>query len=190
MLKTLFTTASLLATLTAQTPQPTPLPLPSATPAPTALPSATPLPSPSPLPSITPAPSPSPVPSPMPAPTPSTTPSPSPSPTPTASASPLPTPLVLPPDAPPQILAVQISPVVHSGETVTGTVITSTNVAAVEIRMAGHAARIPRVDFGVWQLSYQIPRVPFWMRHAYTAQVVAINSAGVESAREVTISIR
>jgi hypothetical protein len=102
----------------------------------------------------------------------------------------LPTPLVLPPDAPPQILAVQINPEVHSGETVTGTVITSTNVAAVEIRMAGRTARMPRVDFGVWQASYRIPRVPFWMRHSYTAQVVAMNSAGVECSREITISIR
>jgi hypothetical protein len=69
-------------------------------------------------------------------------------------------------------------------------VITSTNVAAVEIRMGGHIARIPRADFGVWQASYRIPQVPFFMRHRYTAQVVAMNSAGIEAAREITISIR
>jgi hypothetical protein len=80
--------------------------------------------------------------------------------------------------------------VVHSGETVTGTVITSTNVAAVEIRIAGHTARIPRVDFGVWQASVTIPHVPFFMRHRYTGQIVAMNSAGVETARDITISIR
>jgi hypothetical protein len=96
----------------------------------------------------------------------------------------------LPPDAPPQILAVQMDPVVHSGETVTGTVITSTNVAAVEIRIAGHTARIPRVDFGVWQASVTIPHVPFFMRHKYTGQIVAMNSAGVQTARDITISIR
>jgi hypothetical protein len=106
-------------------------------------------------------------------------------------ATPLPTPLALPPDAAPQILAVQVSdPVFHSGELITGTIITSTNVAAVEIRLAGRKMRIPRTDFGVFQMSYTMPRVPFWMRKTYTAQVVAMNSAGVEAERDVTISVR
>ncbi len=104
---------------------------------------------------------------------------------------PLPTPLVLPPDAPPQILAVQLSdPVFHSGELVSGTVITSTNVAAVEIRMMGRSRRLPRTDFGVFAMSYTMPRVPFWLRKTYTAQVVAMNSAGVQAERDVTVSIR
>lgn len=107
------------------------------------------------------------------------------------SPNPLPTPLVLPPDAPPQILAVQLSdPVFHAGETISATVITSTNVAAVEIRLSGHAMRLPRTDFGIFQMSYQVPHVPFWMRKTYSAQVVAINSAGIEAAREVSVSLR
>jgi hypothetical protein len=97
---------------------------------------------------------------------------------------------VLPPNAPPQIVAVQIAPVVHSGETITGTVITSTNVAAVEIRMAGHTARVPRVNAGIWQASVTIPHIPFFMRHRYTGQVVAMNTAGIETSRDITISIR
>jgi hypothetical protein len=183
MLKTLFTASSLLATLVAQTPQPAPPPTPSPTPVATTTPAA----SPSPIPSISPIASPTPAPSGIPSPSPSPSPSPGTSPTP----APLPTPLVLPADAPPQILAVQISdPVVHGGETVTGTVITSTNVAAVEIRMAGRTARVPRVDFGVWQMSYRVPHVPFFLRGNYTGQVVAINSAGVETSRDLTISLR
>ncbi len=175
MLKTLFTSASLLAALVAQTPQPAPPPPPSPAP------SISPLPTP--IPSITPAPTPVPLPTPTPSPVPSGTPSPSPS--------PLPTPLVLPDDAPPQILAVQISdPVVHGGETVTGTVITSTNVAAVEIRMAGRAIRMPRTDYGVWQLTYHMPHVPFFMRGTYTAQIVAMNVAGAVAERDVAISVR
>lgn len=99
--------------------------------------------------------------------------------------------MLLPADAPPQILAIQLSdPVFHGGELVTGTIITSTNVAAVEIRLMGKHARIPRTDFGVFQMSYKMPRVPFWMRKTYTAQVVAMNSAGVEAERDITVSVR
>lgn len=120
-----------------------------------------------------------------------------PSPTPLASAAPLPsatplpTPLALPPDASPQILAVQISdPVFHSGETVSGTVITSTNVAAVEVRLAGYSIRLPRTDAGVWQMSYVMPPVPFWLRRTYTAQVVALNTAGAQAVQNLTVSVR
>ncbi|HKU68492.1 MAG TPA: hypothetical protein VJP85_12010 [Candidatus Baltobacteraceae bacterium] len=183
-------------TVTAQQTPPAP-PTPSASPAPSLSPSPTPMPSetplPSPLPSAAPSPTPTPSVTPSPTPTPSVTPSPTPVPTPTTAPfpTPLPTPLALPNDAPPQILAIQLSdPVFHSGELVTGTIITSTNVAAVEIRMMGHARRVPRTDFGVFQMSYTMPRVPFWMRKTYTAHVVAMNSAGTEAERDVTVSIR
>jgi hypothetical protein len=144
---------------------------------------ATPSPSPTPLPTATPLPVPtiSPVPpaTPMPVPTPW--------PTPTA----LPTPLMLPVEAPPQILAVQVSdPVFHSGETVSGTVVTSTNVAAVQIHLAGRVAQIPRADAGIWQMTYRMPRVPFFMWGKYTAQIVAVNAAGVSATRDMTVSVR
>jgi hypothetical protein len=123
-------------------------------------------------------------------PLPTTSPLPTPWPTPTATA--LPTPLELPPEAPPQILAVKLSdPVFHSGELITGTIITSTNVAAVEIRFAGRALRIPRADAaGVWQMSYRMPHVPFFYRRTLTAQVVAMNTAGATASTPVTVSIR
>jgi hypothetical protein len=169
--------------VTAQQAPPSPAPSASASPSPTPMPSETPLPSP--MPSVTPTPAPTPSVTPTPTPTPGVTP------TPLPTATPLPTPLALPPDAPPQILAVELSdPVFHSGELVTGTVITSTNVAAVEIRLMGRTRRIPRTDFGVFQMSYTMPRVPFWLRKTYTAQVVAINVDGVEAERDVTVSIR
>jgi hypothetical protein len=98
---------------------------------------------------------------------------------------------VLPAEAPPQILAVQLSdPVFHSGETVTGTVITSTNVAAVEIHLAGRTARMPQSDAGVWQMTYRMPRVPFFMRGSYTAQILALNASGVTAEQDVTVAVR
>jgi hypothetical protein len=56
--------------------------------------------------------------------------------------------------------------------------------------MGGHTMRLPRTDFGIFQITYQVPHVPFWMRKTYTAQVVAMNTAGVEAAREVSVSLR
>lgn len=130
-------------------------------------------------------------------PPPSPVPAASPQATPAASASPtatptnLPTPLVLPPEAPPQILAVQLSdPVFHSGEVITGTVITSTNVQSVEIHLAGRAARMPRADAGIWQMTYRMPRVPFFMKGTYTAQIVAINGDGAAAIRDVSVAIK
>lgn len=183
MLKSIFATGTL-AALLAQTPQPAPQPSPSPAP-------VTPAPSPSATPSLTPSPSPSPVSTPPVSPSPSPSASPSPNPSPSPLPTPLPTPLVLPPDAAPQILAVQLSdPVFHGGETVSAIVVTSTNVAAVEIRLSGHAMRLPRTDFGIFQITYQVPRVPFWMRKTYTAQVVAMNTAGAEASRDVSVSLR
>lgn len=158
-------------------PTTTPMPVPSVS----APPVATPLPpAPTPWPTTTPVTLPSPVP---------TVPPPVPTPTPTPAG--LPTPLMLPPDAAPQILAVQVSdPVFHSGELVSGTVITSTNVAAVEIRLGKQAIRMQRTDFGVWQLSYKMPHVPFFYRRTFTAQVVAMNTAGATAERDLQVSVR
>jgi len=131
-----------------------------------------------------------PSPTPVPSATPSSSPAPS-SPAPTPSSSPLPTPLVLPPDAAPQILYVTVSePVFHSGDTIYSTVITSTNVAAVELRIIGKAIRFTRSDFGVWQLNYRMPRIPRRYFRDYNGQIVAMNTAGAVTARTVVISLR
>lgn len=191
MFKALFSTLTLAAATlilapamvgARQTP-PTPAPIPTATIPPTPMPSETPLPpipaTPTPIPSATPSSTPSPLPS-LP-----------PTPTPLPTATPLPTPLPLPPDAPPQILAIQVSdPVFHSGEHVTGTIITSTNVASVEIHLAGRKLTIPRTDYGVFQMSYTMPHIPFFLRNTYTAQVIALSSTGLQAERDLRISVR
>ncbi|HEV2261080.1 MAG TPA: hypothetical protein VGR69_02180 [Candidatus Rubrimentiphilum sp.] len=124
-------------------------------------------------------------------PLPTASPTPAPVATPLLSPSVLPTPLVLGPDAPPRILSITVSePVFHSGDTIASTVITSTNVAAVELRVAGKAVRFPRVDFGVWELSYRLPHIPRRMLHDYAAEIVAMNSSGVTTTFPVTLSLR
>jgi hypothetical protein len=152
-----------------------------------AMPQPSPLPSPSPT--VSASPTPAPVVTPTPAPV--VTPTPAPSPSPLPAPEPLPTPLVLAPDAAPQILAVRISdPVLHSGDRVTGTVITSTNVAAVELRIRNMVLRFQRVDFGIWQLSYVVPHVPRTMHRDFTAQIVAMNTAGDKTSRPLALSLR
>ncbi len=107
------------------------------------------------------------------------------------SAQALPTPPVLPPEAAPQILAVRVSdPVFHSGEVVSGTVITSTNVVSVEVRFAGRTAHIPPASPGVWEMAYRLPRIPFFLRGNYTAHIVAANSQGASTERDFTVAIR
>jgi hypothetical protein len=103
----------------------------------------------------------------------------------------MPTPLVLPPEAPPQILAIAInSPVFHSGDIFSAKVITSTNVPAVELRILGKIVRFQRVDFGIWQLSYKLPHIPRRFLRDYPAQIVAWNTVNVTAARNITISLR
>ena len=103
----------------------------------------------------------------------------------------LPTPLVLPTEAPPQILAVQLSdPVFHSGETVSGTVVTSTNVAGVIVQFAGRSGSIPQRAPGVFALSYTLPNIPFFLRGSYTATILARNAAGLTATRAISVTIR
>ena len=128
---------------------------------------------------------------PQPSPSASAQPSLSPSASPSPSPSPLPTPLVLPPEAPPQILAIQVNePVFHSGDTVSAKVITSTNVPAVELRVMGKIIRFTRLDFGVFELDYKLPHIPRRFLRDYPAQIVAMNTGNVYVSRDITISLR
>ncbi|HZZ64886.1 MAG TPA: hypothetical protein VFE17_05275 [Candidatus Baltobacteraceae bacterium] len=116
---------------------------------------------------------------------PSVTPSASPS-----SVAPLPTPLVLAANAPPQILAVQMSDyVLHSGELVSGTVVTSTNVTAVEIRVGPRSGQLPQTAPGMFSISYRMPNVPFFLRGQYTAQIVARTATGASAERDITVRV-
>jgi len=125
----------------------------------------------------------------LPAPTIAPIPSPAASASPTPSASPAP--LVLPPDAAPQIVDVHFNQnVIHSGDVVSGTVTTSTNVASVEVRIASYSVNVPRTDSGQFALSYQAPHIPWFARGNYTARVIARNTAGVATERDIPIALQ
>ncbi len=137
----------------------------------------------------TPPPSPAPAVISSPMPTPSA--SPSPAPLATVSPVPLPTPLILPPEAPPQILAIAINgSVFHSGDMFSARVVTSTNVPAVELRVIGKVVRFTRLDFGIWELNYKLPHIPRRFLRDYPAEIVAWNTTNLTAKRDITISLR
>src|SRR5262249_40609071 len=88
-------------------------------------------------------------------------------PTPPSTAAPVGTPhprstvVMASPDAPPKIFSVTMSPpIAHSGETVTGDVITPSNVASVELRFAGYSTTMTKISPGHFRVSYQVPNIP------------------------------
>jgi len=111
-------------------------------------------------------------------------------PTPNTGASPAanPTPMVVAMNAPPQIVAIDLaSPVFHSNETVTGSVITTTNVQTVSLELAGRSMDLPKLEDGRFGMSYHVPQIPFFMKHAYTVHVVAKTASGAQATRDVTV---
>jgi hypothetical protein len=96
---------------------------------------------------------------------------------------------MLAPNAPPRILAISMHPArVHPGDTLSGNVTVSSNVASVEIRIGGYGIGMLRTGVGRFALSYVVPNVPF-LHGTFVAQVIARNTAGESTRREVPIEI-
>jgi hypothetical protein len=77
---------------------------------------------------------------------------------------------------------------VHAGDTLSGSVTASSNVASVEIRIGGYGVGMQKVGVGKFALSYVVPNVPF-LHGTFTAQVIARNAAGATVERSVPIQI-
>jgi hypothetical protein len=80
--------------------------------------------------------------------------------------------------------------VVSSGDTVSGTVETSLNVASVEARIANYSISVPKVAPGRFALSYEVPWIPFFFKRTYDMVVIARNTQGDATSRTVPITIR
>jgi hypothetical protein len=95
------------------------------------------------------------------------------------------------PHAPPQILTVNLSSVeISSGETVSGTVETTSNVASLEARISGWSMSVPRTRIGHFEASGQLPDIPFFLKGSYTLQLIARNADGELTERDVPIVVR
>lgn len=96
----------------------------------------------------------------------------------------------LPPDAAPQILSVAVSETtVHSGDTVSGTVLTTSNVASVEVRIATYGQGLTKTGVGRFELSYPV-NVPFFVRGTFEMRVIARNTRGVSAETTIPITVR
>jgi hypothetical protein len=97
----------------------------------------------------------------------------------------------LPPDAPPQIVSVDINETtVHSGDTVSGTVLTSSNVASVEVRVATYGMTLAKVGIGRFALAYTLGALPFFIRGTFEMKIIARNSRGDAAQQSLPITVR
>jgi hypothetical protein len=90
-----------------------------------------------------------------------------------------PTPRPMGNDALPQLLALGWS----------GTFVTSTNVASVEVRTNLFSIDVPRTRIGRFAFSLDILDVPPTFLRGYRLRVIARNSAGLQSEEDVPLSI-
>jgi hypothetical protein len=97
----------------------------------------------------------------------------------------------LPPDAAPQILDVAVSEtVVHPGDRVRGSVVTTSNVASVQARIGGYAMTLNKVGVGRFELAYTVAPLPWFLRGNFTMQVIARNTRGDTAERAIPLTVR
>ncbi|HZY98798.1 MAG TPA: hypothetical protein VFE36_04425 [Candidatus Baltobacteraceae bacterium] len=120
------------------------------------------------------------------------------SPAPAATASPAASPIprkriVVPmraPDAPPQIVDVEINSTnVGSGDTLWGKVLTSSNVASVEVRVADIGVGLNKVGVGRFMLAYRLGSIPLFARGTYPMHIIARNTRGDKAERTLPLTI-
>ncbi len=98
---------------------------------------------------------------------------------------------MLAPDAAPQILWVNLSSTTpRAGDSLKIVVLTSSNVASVELRVGGYGAGMAKTDVGHFESTAQVPRLPIFMSHTLTLQIIARNSAGAVAQQSVPVAIR
>lgn len=108
-----------------------------------------------------------------------------------AAVVPAPTVPRLSPDASPRILSVAIDKTaVSSGDHVSGTVLTSSNVASVEVRIGGYGVTLNKVGVGRFAMAYTVGDLPFFVHGTFQLQVIARNSRGDKTQTSVPIEVR
>jgi hypothetical protein len=102
-----------------------------------------------------------------------------------------PSPEVLPPDAAPHILSVWMNSTnVEPGKAWVGRIVTSTNVASVEVRTESFSFTADRRKFGIFDFSQDVLDVVPQYRRPYVLRLIARNTRGDSDERQVAITIR
>jgi hypothetical protein len=97
----------------------------------------------------------------------------------------------LPPNAAPRIVSIAVDKTtVGSGDRVSGTVLTSSNVASVEVRVAGYGMALDKVGVGRFTLDYTLGNLPFFVRGTYEMRIIARNARGDAAQQTVPITVR
>ncbi len=92
------------------------------------------------------------------------------------------------PNDPPRIVDMWITEdSFHSGDIVSGIVITSTNVASVEVRIGGYAANVPRLTYGKFSYRQRVPELPSFLKRDYTLTVTSRNAAGDAATESIPV---
>ncbi|HZY99913.1 MAG TPA: hypothetical protein VFE36_10100 [Candidatus Baltobacteraceae bacterium] len=103
----------------------------------------------------------------------------------------LPTPQIAPNNAPPRLLAMHFSSLdVRRGSTWSGTFVTTTNVASVEVRTNLFSIDVPRKAFGRFTFTLDVFDTPPIFIRAYHLRVLARNSAGAIAEQDLPFRIR
>lgn len=77
-----------------------------------------------------------------------------------------------------------------SGDRVSGTVLTSSNVASVEARVAGMGVVLSKVGVGHFSLTYTLGNLPFFVHGTYEMQIIARNTRGDAAQTSLPITVR
>jgi hypothetical protein len=98
-------------------------------------------------------------------------------------------PLALP-NAAPQIISVDVSETtVHSGDHVSGKVVTTSNVASVEARIGNYAMSLNKVGVGRFALTYTVAPLPWFVHGTFPMRVIAKNTRGDTVERTIPLSV-
>ncbi len=80
---------------------------------------------------------------------------------------------------------------VTGGETVDGSVVASSNVASVEVRVAGYSRVMEKTGEGHFTIAISVPHLPFFLRNrTYTLYVIARNTRGDAVTDSLPITVR
>jgi hypothetical protein len=94
-------------------------------------------------------------------------------------------------DAPPNIQTIALSSEdVRRGQTWSGEIVTSTNVASVEVRTNLFSLDVPRRTFGRFAFALNLLDVPPIFIRKYRLRVIARNTAGAEQEEDLPFRIR
>ena len=98
---------------------------------------------------------------------------------------------MLAPNAPPQIVSLSLSAkTVKAGGTISGSVIASSNVASVELRVVTYSYNMTKVAPGEFVASVRIPKIARVFPGTYALNVIARNTRGDETRASTSITIR